>query len=138
MATPTQRVALLRAIHVSRRLLGAHPRCSVRRHQPLASEASFMPGCPISLYDDRLTITTSLDPPPPPPALVQPHLESLRKYTYGKHIVAKVENMLAQQAQQEAAEAAAAAAAAASEGQQPALALQVPAAAGAEGHPVGV
>ncbi|KAL4431371.1 hypothetical protein ABPG75_006627 [Micractinium tetrahymenae] len=72
---------------------------------------------------------------------IQPHLEALRKYTYGKHIVAKVENMLAQQAQQEAAEAAAAAAAAAAavgEGQQLPLPLPVPVGAGAEGQQVGM
>lgn len=39
---------------------------------------------------------------------LQPHLESLRKYTYGKHIVNKVEALLAAQAQAEAGPTAAA------------------------------
>lgn len=34
--------------------------------------------------------------------MLQPHLEPLRKYTYGKHIVNKVEALLAVQAQAEA------------------------------------
>ncbi len=45
--------------------------------------------------------------PPNFPSL-QPHLESLRKYTYGKHIVNKVEALLAAQAQAEAGPTAAA------------------------------
>ena len=50
----------------------------------------------------------------------QPHLDALKKYTYGKHIVTKAEAMLtAQAAAEEAAAAAAAAAAARQEPEQP-------------------
>ena len=33
------------------------------------------------------------------PRCLQPHVEQLRKYTYGKHIASKVEAMLAAQAE---------------------------------------
>lgn len=60
----------------------------------------------------------------PVPCYPQPHLETLRKYTYGKHIVNKVEALLAAQAQAEAASAAAGAGAAA----EAAAAMPMPAA----------
>ncbi|EFN51026.1 hypothetical protein CHLNCDRAFT_28462 [Chlorella variabilis] len=53
-------------------------------------------------------------------AAIKPHLDALKKYTYGKHIVTKAEAMLtAQAAAEEAAAAAAAAAAARQEPEQP-------------------
>ena len=49
-----------------------------------------------------LSQSSHLLPPSPPSPAPQPNLDSLRKYTYGKHIVNKVEALLAAQAQAEA------------------------------------
>lgn len=68
-------------------------------------------------------LPTMSSPSCPPP---QPHLDSLRKYTYGKHIVNKVEALLAAQAAQ-AEESIAAAATA-----EPATAMPLPVAVAAE------
>lgn len=65
-------------------------------------------------------------------AAIRPHLASLRKYTYGKHIVARVEGMLAQQAQQEPQQQAAAPP---PQQQQPAASAPLPASAPGEGPP---
>ncbi|KAI7838204.1 hypothetical protein COHA_007998 [Chlorella ohadii] len=82
----------------------------------MVREAGMRPASLVTLMRDQFgnyVVQRALDVATPSQraallATIQPHLESLRKYTYGKHIVNKVEALLAAQAQAEAGPTAAA------------------------------
>ncbi|PRW20331.1 pumilio-like protein isoform A [Chlorella sorokiniana] len=100
----------------------------------MVREAAVRPTCLVTLMRDQFgnyVVQRALDVATPAQraallATIQPHLEALRKYTYGKHIVNKVEALLAAQVQAQAEAGAPAAAA------EPAAALLLPVVVAAE------